>query len=175
MSVAKKLVVHQTMIVRKSDCSEYAPCIIASIFVTIVLIVIVAILFRGSGRHHEVNYDKHPRNLDKFVGGTDVVINETRVVTLENGLQVEVKPIGYATTSTTTITPKESKGQLIEAKVIENGKVRPMTKVEEDFFSETILNQLARMKEIQDMLDQNIGAAGPQVIEGGASGKKVDS
>lgn len=164
------------MIVRKSDCSEYAPCIIASVFVTIVLIVIVAILFRGNNRREEVSYGNHPRNLDKLVGGTEVVINETRVVTLENGLQVEVKPIGYVTTSTTRL-PTTSQGgsksgQLIEAQVIENGKVRPMTNAEEDLFSETILQQLARMKEIQDMLDQSFGPVSPQVISGEASDQK---
>lgn len=146
---------------RETNCSEYAPCIITSFCVTIVLVVIMVILFRGP-RH--ANYDSHPKNLSKFAHDaleTELVLNETRLVTLENGLMVEVKPIGFSTTTIAPPTTADTKshGQVVD----ERGKSRPMTKDEENMFSDEILKQLERMKEIQDMLDQSFG---PVVVNG---------
>ena len=143
------------MIVRQSDCTEYAPCLVASFFVTVVLIIVMFILFRGHSKHNEINYDDHPRNLkgmnEQVVNEAFSTINETRVVTLGNGLIVEVKPIGYRTMKTEPITTEETNGQIIE-----NGHIRPMTKEEEANFNQEIIAHLNDMKAIQDILDQSL-------------------
>lgn len=143
------------MIVRQSDCTEYAPCLVASFCVTFVLIIVMFILFRGHSKHNEINYDNHPRNLkgmnEQMVNGTFDTMNEARVVTLGSGLIVEVKPIGYKTTTTEPTTIEGTNGQIIE-----NGHIRPMTKEEEANFNEEIIMHLNDMKTIQDMLDQSL-------------------
>lgn len=136
------------MIVRQSDCTEYAPCLVASFCVTIVLIIVMFILFRGHSKHKEIKYDNHPTNLWDM---NEKVVNKTRVVTLENGLIVEVKPIGYKTATTEPITTERTNGQIVE-----NGHIRPMTKEEEANFDEEIITHLNDMKTIQDMLDRSL-------------------
>lgn len=129
----------------------------------------MVILFRG---HRKVDYDNHPRNLSKlapYALGTELVFNETRLVTLENGLMVEVKPIGFSTT--TTKLPTTTKATIVDGEnmdlVIEGGNARLMTKDEKNMFSDEILKQLERMKEIQDMLDQSFGPRSPVIVNGG--------